>query len=197
MMERIVSPAQAAMEKDRSRSDSEDETTPRDKRRGRKRLVRKTLSREELTDHTYGIADDPLIQLSCVFAALIHDIGTFVWPCSAHRVIALPNTFSLVSFVASDHPGVPNAQLVKEETRLARVYKNRSISEQNSLDMAWDLLMDPSYQCLVRAICGTQDELKRFRQILVQVRAALVVIVESAFITVSPHFESNLTPTLS
>ena len=67
-----------------------------------------------------------------------------------------------------DHPGVSNAQLVKENTRLARIYKNRSISEQNSLDMAWDLLMDPSYQCLVQTICGSLDELKRFRQLLVQ-----------------------------
>lgn len=82
-----------------------------------------------------------MTQFAVVFAALIHDL---------------------------DHPGVPNAQLVKEETRLARVYKNRSISEQNSLDMAWDLLMDPSYQTLVRTICGNQDELKRFRQLLVQ-----------------------------
>ena len=73
-----------------------------------------------------------------------------------------------LTIYASDHPGVPNAQLVKEETRLARVYKNRSISEQNSLDMAWDLLMDPSYQNLVRTICSTQEELKRFRQLLVQ-----------------------------
>lgn len=70
--------------------------------------------------------------------------------------------------VHADHPGVPNAQLVKEGTRLARVYNNRSISEQNSLDMAWDLLMDPSYQTLVGTICGNQDELKRFRQLLVQ-----------------------------
>jgi hypothetical protein len=66
-----------------------------------------------------------------------------------------------------DHPGVPNAQLVKEQSRTAKIYANRSISEQQSLDMAWDLLMDPSYQQLVRTICGTQDELKRFRQVLV------------------------------
>jgi 3'5'-cyclic nucleotide phosphodiesterase len=34
--------------------------------------------------------------------------------------------------------------------------------------MAWDLLMDPGYQNLVRTICSGQDELKRFRQLLVQ-----------------------------
>ena len=144
MMQRIISPVQAAMEKDRATSGDDDDITPEQgngkRRRGRRRVTRK-LSRSELTDHTYGITEDPLIQFSVVFAALIHDL---------------------------DHPGVPNAQLVKEETRLARIYKNRSISEQNSLDMAWDLLMDPSYQCLVRTICGSQEELKRFRQLLVQ-----------------------------
>ena len=66
-----------------------------------------------------------------------------------------------------DHPGVPNAQLVKEQSRTAKIYANRSVSEQQSLDMAWDLLMDPAFQQLVRTICGTQDELKRFRQMLV------------------------------
>ena len=34
--------------------------------------------------------------------------------------------------------------------------------------MAWDLLMDPSYQTLVSTICSNHDELKRFRQLLVQ-----------------------------
>jgi len=85
-------------------------------------------------------------------------IGTYYrWRLSLHR-----------TYYPVDHPGVSNAQLVKENTRLARIYKNRSISEQNSLDMAWDLLMDPSYQCLVQTICGSLDELKRFRQLLVQ-----------------------------
>ena len=52
-----------------------------------------------LHDHTYGITSDPLTQFACVFSALIHDIN---------------------------HSGVPNAQLVKEGTELAHLYKNRS-----------------------------------------------------------------------
>ena len=53
----------------------------------------------KLHDHTYGITSDPLTQFAVVLAALIHDV---------------------------DHPGVPNTQLVKEETEMAKRYKNKS-----------------------------------------------------------------------
>lgn len=79
-------------------------------------------------------------KFAVVFAALVHDV---------------------------DHPGVSNMQLVKEETRLAKVYDNKSISEQNSFDIAWRLLMEPSYQNLLKCICSSQDEIKRFRQLMV------------------------------
>ena len=50
---------------------------------------------------------DPLTQFAVVFSAVIHD---------------------------ADHPGVPNAQLVKEKTRNAQFYK-KSRAEQNSVDL--------------------------------------------------------------
>ena len=67
----------------------------------------------------------------------------------------------------SDHYGVPNAQLVNEGAVIADKYKGRSVLEQNSVDVAWDLLMHDSYIDLRRAIYCNKDELKRFRQILV------------------------------
>ena len=67
-----------------------------------------------LHDHTYGITSDPLTQFACVFSALIHDC---------------------------DHSGVPNAQLVKEQSNIADRYHNKSPAEQNSIDLAWNLLM--------------------------------------------------------
>ena len=67
----------------------------------------------KLHDHTYGITSDPLTQFACVFSALIHDV---------------------------DHSGVPNSQLIKENSRVAAFYKNKSVAEQNSVDLAWDLL---------------------------------------------------------
>jgi hypothetical protein len=97
---------------------------------------------EESPNYTSVIASDPLTQFAVVFSALIHDV---------------------------DHTGVPNAQLVKEKAHIASLYKNKSIAEQNSLDLAWDLLMDKSYKDLQSCIFANQDELKRFRQLVVNV----------------------------
>uniref|UniRef100_A0A7S3P462 PDEase domain-containing protein n=2 Tax=Amphora coffeiformis TaxID=265554 RepID=A0A7S3P462_9STRA len=93
-----------------------------------------------LHDHTYGITSDPLTQFACIFSALVHD---------------------------ADHPGVPNSQLVKERTQEALVYENRSVAEQNSLDLSWSLLMDDRYTDLRNTICATHDEFDRFRQLTV------------------------------
>jgi hypothetical protein len=93
-----------------------------------------------LHDHTYGITSDPLTQFSVVLSALIHDV---------------------------DHTGVPNSQLIKEESPLASVYKNKSIAEQNSVDLAWSNLMEERFKPLRRVIYATKDELQRFRQLVV------------------------------
>lgn len=93
-----------------------------------------------LHDHTYGITSDPLTQFACVFAALVHD---------------------------ADHHGIPNSQLVKEKTKESIAYNNRSVAEQNSLDLTWALLMDERYADLRDTICSTQDEFNRFRQLTV------------------------------
>ena len=94
-----------------------------------------------LHDKTYGITSDPLTQFTVVLAALIHDV---------------------------DHPGVPNSQLTAEKTRLASIYRNKSIAEQNSVDLAWNLLMEGNFTHLRQSIYQTQAEFKRFRQLLVQ-----------------------------
>lgn len=64
--------------------------------------------------------------------------------------------------------GVSNAQLCKENKELASAYDEKSVAEQNSLDLAWDALMDPNFQDLRNCIYTTPAELKRFRQLLVQ-----------------------------
>jgi hypothetical protein len=93
-----------------------------------------------LHDHTYGITSDPLTQFAVVFSALIHDV---------------------------DHPGAFNAQLIKEKDPLATTYKNKSVAEQNSVDLAWDLLMRPDYVALRHAIYHTEAEFNRFYQLIV------------------------------
>ena len=70
------------------------------------------LNNQSLHDHTYGITGDPLTRFAVVFSALIHDV---------------------------DHTGVPNAQLVKEKAPVAALYKDKSVAEQNSIDIAWEV----------------------------------------------------------
>eukprot|EP00538_Stauroneis_constricta_P004961 CAMPEP_0119545464 /NCGR_PEP_ID=MMETSP1352-20130426/214_1 /TAXON_ID=265584 /ORGANISM="Stauroneis constricta, Strain CCMP1120" /LENGTH=253 /DNA_ID=CAMNT_0007590011 /DNA_START=35 /DNA_END=793 /DNA_ORIENTATION=+ len=66
-----------------------------------------------------------------------------------------------------DHPGVSNAQLVKEFDDMAALYENKSVAEQNSVDLAWGLLMDTAYTDLRRVLFANDEEKKRFRQLLV------------------------------
>jgi class 3 adenylate cyclase len=93
-----------------------------------------------LHDHTYGITSDPLTQFACVLSALIHDV---------------------------DHPGVSNATLVAEDNKLMKTYGSKSLAEQNSVDLAWDLLMAKQFQSLVAILCRDESELCRLRQLVV------------------------------
>ena len=106
-----------------------------------------------LHDHTYGITSDPLTQFACIFAALIHDV---------------------------DHQGVPNTQLLKENAAIASVYGGRSIAEQNSVDIAWGLLMDHQFKDLRCAIYGDVTEFQRFRQLLVNAVMATDIMDKDA-----------------
>ena len=92
--------------------------------------------------HTYslGLSSDPLAQFAVVFAALIHDC---------------------------DHSGVPNATLVDEQADVAIKYANRSPAEQNSVELAWELLMESQYNELRKCIFPDVSEMHRFRQLVV------------------------------
>ena len=60
-------------------------------------------------------------------------------------------------------------QLGIEEPLMAERYKNKSIAEQNSCDVAWDLLMAPEMKDLRACIYSDKEELHRFRQTLIKV----------------------------
>jgi 3'5'-cyclic nucleotide phosphodiesterase len=94
----------------------------------------------KLHDHTYGITSDPLTQFAVVFSALIHDV---------------------------DHTGVPNNQLIIEDPDLGKRFRNESVAEQHSVAASWDLLMQPKYQHLRRAIYRTDAERERFLQLVI------------------------------
>jgi 3'5'-cyclic nucleotide phosphodiesterase len=66
-----------------------------------------------------------------------------------------------------DHTGVPNSQLAKENPDMAETYRNTSLAEQNSVDLAWGLFMDPRYKKLQDCVAATKEERLRFRQLLV------------------------------
>ena len=98
----------------------------------------KTMA-SNLHDYTFGTSD-PLTLFACSFSALIHDL---------------------------DHCGVSNGQLVKENSATAIKYEGKSVAEQNSIDLAWGILMDPSLDALRSCIYSTEAEFKRFRQLVV------------------------------
>eukprot|EP00980_Cylindrotheca_fusiformis_P000324 scaffold78_cov96-Cylindrotheca_fusiformis.AAC.3 len=102
----------------------------------------------DMVGHSYGITSDPLTQFSVVFSAIIHDM---------------------------DHPGVPNAQLVKEKTRNAQIFK-KSVAEQNSVELAWGMLMGEEYKALRACIYQTEDDLRRFRQLVVNTVMATDIV---------------------
>lgn len=66
-----------------------------------------------------------------------------------------------------DHTGASNAQLIKEKDPLCERYKDRSIAEQNSLDLSWELLMKPDYDELRTVLFAADSDLARFRQLVV------------------------------
>jgi 3'5'-cyclic nucleotide phosphodiesterase len=96
----------------------------------------------QLHDYTYGINSDPLALLAIILSALIHD---------------------------TDHRGISNMQLCKEDPALAQVYKSQSVAEQNSLDIAWRILMDDQYSKLRGCLFSNQSDMDHFRQVMVNV----------------------------
>jgi hypothetical protein len=83
--------------------------------------------------------EDPLMHLSLLFAALIHDV---------------------------DHLGIPNAQLVQESHPLAIQYNDQSVAEQRSLFLGFNELLRHDYEHLRKVMFPFTfggDGYRRFR----------------------------------
>jgi hypothetical protein len=91
-------------------------------------------------DTTLGLQSDPLFHFACLFAAIIHDV---------------------------DHCGVPNTQLMKENPGLASIYGLKSVAENNSIALAWSILMRDDFAKLRSHIAATNAEFLRFQQLVV------------------------------
>jgi 3'5'-cyclic nucleotide phosphodiesterase/Adenylate and Guanylate cyclase catalytic domain len=89
---------------------------------------------------TYGLSSDPLMQFSVVFSALIHDV---------------------------DHTGLTNKELIDANDPLAHKYRKKCVAEQNSVDVAWNLLMEDRYTNLRACIFSSDFERNRFRELVV------------------------------
>jgi hypothetical protein len=106
----------------------------------KKMLSRVVTFNDDSQAYAYGITSDPLTQFAVIFATLIHDV---------------------------DHGGVSNGQLVKERSEVATLYNSKSVAEQNSIDVAWELLMESSYEQLRACIFASDEEYHRFRSLVI------------------------------
>jgi hypothetical protein len=95
---------------------------------------------EVAVDHLYNFTADPLTLFACAFSALTHDVL---------------------------HPGVPNGRLIEEDPEMAEHYKHKSVAEQRSFEVSWDLLMESKYAKLRKAIYSNRAEENKFRQLVV------------------------------
>ena len=116
----------------------------------------------ETLEFVSRITSNPSVHFGMVFAALIHDLG---------------------------HDGVSNVQLAKEKPDLALKYNGRSIAEQNSLEVAWKVLMEPTYDKLQSCLFQSEEELSLFRQVVVNAVMATDFADEDARATREDRWE--------
>ena len=90
--------------------------------------------RKDYTTHeySYGISSDPLAQFAFMFSALIHD-GKLSCSQQSKQWSQTTSHKHHLPVLKVDHPGVPNACLVREKSPLAALYKDKSVAEQNSV----------------------------------------------------------------
>jgi len=68
-----------------------------------------------------------------------------------------------------------NGQLGVENPAMKDKYHSKSIAEQNSLDIGWNLLMEDRFAALRNCLFTTQAEIKRFRQVSLMVTVYIIM----------------------
>jgi hypothetical protein len=89
---------------------------------------------------TFGLRRDPVALAALQFAALIHDV---------------------------EHPGVTNRQLVAEGDPLAVLYNDQSVTEKNSLHVAFSELLKDDYKELRVAMFPDDGTYRYFRTVVI------------------------------
>jgi Adenylate and Guanylate cyclase catalytic domain/3'5'-cyclic nucleotide phosphodiesterase len=95
--------------------------------------------KHETDKETLDMGSDGLMRFAALLAALIHNV---------------------------DHPGLTDEELVLEKAAVVAVYGNRSVAEQNALDIGWKAFVEGPYADLRACICPTNEEMKRLHQML-------------------------------
>jgi class 3 adenylate cyclase len=89
---------------------------------------------------TYGLSSDLLLQFAVVFSGLIHDV---------------------------DHTGLTNKELSDINDPVAGRFEKKCVAEQNSVQIAWDMLMNSKYKELRECIFESECDKRRFRELVV------------------------------
>jgi 3'5'-cyclic nucleotide phosphodiesterase len=89
---------------------------------------------------TYGLSSDLLTQFAVVFSGLIHDV---------------------------DHTGLSNKELSDMDAPVAVAYDKKCVAEQNSVEIAWSILMEEQFRELRSCIFESSEEKARFRELVV------------------------------
>jgi hypothetical protein len=89
--------------------------------------------------------------------------------CPPDRKTCLDEVAEVIKFPKFGAEAVSNAQLCKEDESMAALYKNKSVAEQNSLDIAWAVLVSEKYEELRATLFATRADRLRFRQVVVNI----------------------------
>lgn len=65
---------------------------------------------------------------------------------------------------------------MKEKSPLAALYKEKSVAEQNSVSLAWQLLMQPEFGKFRSIIAPNSGEMARFRQLVINTVLATDIV---------------------
>jgi len=127
----------------------------------------KPFNAREFHASTFGISADPLTQFAVVFAALIHDV---------------------------DHTGLSNATLVEGKFDVARNFNSKSVAEQNSVAVAWALLMEPRFEELQTCLFHDDHGRQRFRQLVVNAVMATDIMDSGRLLLRKTRWEKAFDP---
>ena len=72
--------------------------------------------------------------------------------------------------------------MIAEKHKLAEAYNDVSIAEQNSVDLCWNLLMQPAFKDLLGHIAANSEEVARFRQLVVNVVLATDIVDKQLYV---------------